>query len=202
MEAHESAAKAGKELMALLDYWPISAWLQVTNATTRPLVYVHLCHVWGYDGDDIGKKTVSAIIYKYLKQQMFLKAHVPTAFLSVKFMMTSSMLHKYIVGKKYKGGAPPGSRYRSKSEEWTKKQQDSEVNKGAGSSGVSTEDLPRGKGGGKKSGKKRDASEIRGDASKPKKKQDTQDDDDEEDDQDGGRPLRPPVTRRGIIIPK
>ena len=51
----------------------------------------HLCHVWGYDGDDIGKKTVSAIIYKYLKQQMFLKAHVPTAFLSVKFMMTSSI---------------------------------------------------------------------------------------------------------------
>ena len=44
-EAHESAAKAGKELMAVLDYLPISAWLQVANATTRPLVYVQVPEV-------------------------------------------------------------------------------------------------------------------------------------------------------------
>ena len=33
-EAHESPMKAGKELVALLDYFPISAWLQVADATT------------------------------------------------------------------------------------------------------------------------------------------------------------------------
>ena len=30
-EAHESAMKAGKELVALLGYFPISAWLQVAD---------------------------------------------------------------------------------------------------------------------------------------------------------------------------
>ena len=159
-EAHESAAKVGMELMALLDYLPIPQWLQVADAMTRPLVYVqvpevaeiineaharidktkpmegespieeiiteqnlpdmaHLQHVWGYDADDIGQKTIAAIIYKYLKEQMFLKTHVLTAFLSVKFAMTGSTLHKYIMGKKYKGGAALGSKYRSESEEWT-----------------------------------------------------------------------------------
>ena len=44
-EAHESAAKAGKELMALLDYFPISAWLQVADVTTRPLIYVQVPEV-------------------------------------------------------------------------------------------------------------------------------------------------------------
>ena len=122
-EAHESAAKAGRELMALLDYFPISAWLQVVDATTRPLIYVQvpevveivkqaqavidkkkpkegespikeiveeqnlpdimqLRHVWGYTKEDVGKKTVAAIIYKYLKERMFPKEHVTTAFLS------------------------------------------------------------------------------------------------------------------------
>ena len=33
-EAHESAMKAGKELVALLDYFLISAWLQVADTTT------------------------------------------------------------------------------------------------------------------------------------------------------------------------
>ena len=123
-KAHESAAKASKELMGLLDYLPLSAWLQVADATTRPLVYVQvpevveivkesqaliakkkprsgespiedivteqnlpdmmqLRHVWGYSRDDIGKKTVAAIIYKYLKEQMFPKAHVTMAFFSI-----------------------------------------------------------------------------------------------------------------------
>ena len=44
-EAHESAAKAGKELMALLEYFPILAWLQVADAMTRPLVYVQVLEV-------------------------------------------------------------------------------------------------------------------------------------------------------------
>ena len=44
-EAHESAAKAGKELMALLDYFPILAWLQVADVTTRPLIYVQVPEV-------------------------------------------------------------------------------------------------------------------------------------------------------------
>ena len=44
-EAHESAAKAGRELMALLEYFPISAWLQVADATTRPLVYIQVPEV-------------------------------------------------------------------------------------------------------------------------------------------------------------
>ena len=44
-EAHESAAKAGKELMGLLEYFPISAWLQVADTTTRPLVYVQVPEV-------------------------------------------------------------------------------------------------------------------------------------------------------------
>ena len=40
---------------------------------------------------------------------------------------------------KYKGGAPPGSKYkRSKLEEWTRKQ--SNINKGAGSSDAMTEE--------------------------------------------------------------
>ena len=63
---------------------------------------------------------------------MFPKVHVTTAFLSFKFAMTSSTLHKYIVGMKYKGGVTPSSKYKpSKSEEWTRKQSD--VNKGPNS---------------------------------------------------------------------
>ena len=100
--------------MALLEYFPILAWLQVADATTRPLVYVQvlevveivkqvlavidkkkpkegespikeiveeqnlpdmmlLRHMWGYGKDDVGKKTIAAIIYKYLKERMFPK---------------------------------------------------------------------------------------------------------------------------------
>ena len=44
-EAYESAAKAGRELMGLLEYFPISSWLQVADATTRPLVYVQVLEV-------------------------------------------------------------------------------------------------------------------------------------------------------------
>ena len=44
-EAHESAMKAGKELVALLDYFPILAWLQVADATTRPLIYMQVPEV-------------------------------------------------------------------------------------------------------------------------------------------------------------
>ena len=161
-EAHQSAAKADRELMALLEYFPISAWLQVVDGMTRPLVYVQvpdvveivkqvqavidkkklkegespikeiveeqnlsnmmlLRHVWGYGKDDVGKKTVAAIIYKYLKERMFPKEHVMTAFLSTKFATTSSTLHKYIVGRKYKGGAPPGKYRYDESEEWTRR---------------------------------------------------------------------------------
>ena len=106
-DAYESTAKAGRELMGLSEYFPISAWLQVVDTMTRLLVYVQvpevveiirpaqdvidkkkpkegespideiveeqnlpdmmlLSHVWGYGRDDVGKKTVSAIIYKYL----------------------------------------------------------------------------------------------------------------------------------------
>ena len=187
-EAYESAAKAGRELMGLLDYFPILAWLQVADAMTRPLVYVQvpevveivrqaqdvidkkkpkegespideiveeqnlpdmmlLSHVWGYGRDDVGKKTVSAIIYKYLKEQMFPKAHVTTAFLSVKFATTSSTLHKYIVRMKYRGGVPPGSKSRQgKSEEWTRKQREDDVNKDASGSGVTRQEVSKGKG--------------------------------------------------------
>ena len=122
-EAHESAMKAGKELVALLDYFPLSAWLQVAETTTRPLIYVQvrevvkmvkqaqdvidkkkpkegeapideiimeqnvpdmlqLKNIWGYGREDIGKKTVSAIIYKYLMERMIPKQHAPTNFLS------------------------------------------------------------------------------------------------------------------------
>ena len=44
-EAHKSAVKAGKELVALLDYFPILAWLQVADAMTRPPVYVQVPEV-------------------------------------------------------------------------------------------------------------------------------------------------------------
>ena len=44
-KAHESAAKAGKELMGLLEYFPISTWLKVADVTTRPLVYVQVPEV-------------------------------------------------------------------------------------------------------------------------------------------------------------
>ena len=73
---------------------------------------------WGYGKDDIGKKTVAAIIYKYLKEQMFPKAHVTTAYLAEKFDSESSTLHKYVVGMKYKGGAPLGTSYKA-SEDWS-----------------------------------------------------------------------------------
>ena len=80
-----------------------------------------LRHMWGYSKDNVGKKTVTAIIYKYLKERMFLKEHVMTAFLSMKFATTSSTLHKYIVGMKYKVGAPPGKYRYDESEEWTRR---------------------------------------------------------------------------------
>ena len=241
-EAHESAAKAGRALMRLLDYFPISAWLQVADAMTRPLVYVQvpevveivkqaqavinkkqlqerespideivieqklldmmlLRHIWGYGTDDVGKKMVLAIIYKYLKERMFPKVHVMTAFLSIKFTMTSSTLHKYIVGMKFKGGAQPGTKYRqAELEEWTGKQREDDKNKGASGSGTSKE-LQKGKGMGKKSGKMRDAAEICGDASKPKRKRHILDDDNDDEDEDHNRPLKAPVMAKGLIIP-
>ena len=250
-EAHESAAKAGKELGVLLEYFPISAWLQVADVTTRPLIYVQvpevkeiinqaqavidkkkpkegespireiveeqnlpnmllLKHVWGYNKEDIGKKTVSAIIYKYLKERMFSKEHVTTTFLATRFATTSSTLHKHIVGMKYKGGAQPEKYRYGESEEWTRKQttEDTETDKN------------KGKGVGKKSGKKRDAAEIPEETSKPRKrrKQDGDDDDggegtsrprrkrgrdeddDDEDDNNRDKPLKPPVTSKGLVI--
>ena len=59
----------------------------------------------GYGRDDVGKRMVATIIHKYLKELMFPKTHVATAFLSAKFTTTSSTLHKYIIGMKYKGGS-------------------------------------------------------------------------------------------------
>ena len=231
-EAHESAAKAGKESMALLEYFPISAWLQVADVMTRPLVYVQvpevveivkqaqvvidkkkpkegespikeiveeqnlpdmmlLRHMWGYDKDNVGKKTVAAIIYKYLKERMFLKEHVMTAFLSTKFATTSSTLHKYIVGMKYKCRAPPGKYRYEESGEWTRKQMEEDANKGARGSGTPTsQEKLKGKGVGKKSGKKRDAAEIHEETSKPKKKKKQVDDDDDDDQQGTSKPKR------------
>ena len=210
-EAHESAAKAGKELMAVLEYFPISAWLQVADATTRSLVYMQVPEVveivkeaqvvidrkkpregemaihkivieqnlpdmrnlkqeWGYGKNDIGKKTVAAIIYKYLKERMFPKAHVTTVYLAKKFASKSSTCYKYVVGMKYKGGASLGTSYKA-SEDWSARQQEEpDANEGAGSSGLTQEDLSKSKGAGKKTSKKRDTAEIRGDSSKPKKK--------------------------------
>ena len=126
-----------------------------------------LRHVWGYGKDDVGKKTVAAIIYKYLKERMFLKEHVTTAFLSMKFATTSSTLHKYIVGMKYKGGAPPGKYRYDKSEEWTRRRMEEDTTREASGSGIMSQEKPKGKGVGKKSGKKRDAVEIREETSKP-----------------------------------
>ena len=238
-EAHKSAVKAGKELVALLDYFPILAWLQVADAMTRPLIYVQvpevveivkqaqdvidkkkpkegeapideiimeqnvpdmlqLKNVWGYGREDIGKKTVSAIIYKYLMERMIPKQHIPTNFLSKQFATTESTLHKYIVGTKYKGGAQMGKFKISESEEWTHKQKECEddVNKGASSSGMKSTEKPKGKGIGKKSGKSRDAAEIRDDTSKPKKKRRIEDVDDKEDEEeeDRDKPRKKPVT--------
>ena len=78
---------------------------------------MQLKHVWGYGREDIGKKTVSAIIYKYLMERMMPKQHVPTHFLSKRFATTESTLHKYIVGTKYKGGVQMGKYKPSESEE-------------------------------------------------------------------------------------
>ena len=226
--------------MALLDYFPISAWFQVADAMTKPLIYVQvpevveivkqvqsvidkkkpkegespiqeivveqnlpdmmlLRHVWGYGRDDVGKKTVSAIIYKYLKERMFPKEHVTTAFLSQKFATTSSTLHKYIVGMKYKGGVPPGKYRQEESEKWTRKQGEDDTNKGASGSDATGQEKPKGKGVGKKSGKKRDAAEICEETSKPKMKRREADDDDDEDEV-CNRPLKPPVMAKGLII--
>ena len=236
--------KAGKELEALLDYFPISAWLQVADATTRPLVYVQvpevveivkqaqdvidkkkpkegeapideimeqnipdmlqLKNVWGYGREDVSKKTVSAIIYKYLMERMIPEQHVPMVFLSKQFTTTESTLHKYIVGTKYKGGAHTGKFKISELEEWTCKQKEREdnVNKGASVSGTKDTGKPKGKGIGKKSGKSRNAAEIRDNTSKPKKRKQREDVDDEEDEEeeDHDKPRKKPVTARGIVI--
>ena len=181
-----------------------------------------LRHMWGYGKDDVGKKTIAAIIYKYLKERMFLKEHVTTTFLSTKFATTSSTLHKYIVGMKYKGGAPPGKYRYEELEEWTRRQTEEDANKGASGSGTTTsQEKPKAKGVGKKSGKKRDAAEIREETSKPKKKRKQDDDDDDDnqpgtskpkkkrrevyddddkEDEDRDRPLKAPVTARGLVI--
>ena len=68
---------------------------------------------------------------------------------------------------------------------WTRKQKEREddVNKGASSSGTKGTEKPKGKGVGKKSGKSRDAAEIRNDPSKPKKKRQIVDVDDDEDEE-------------------
>ena len=142
------------------------------------------------------------IIYKYLKEQMFPKAHVTTTFLSVKFATTSSTLHKYIIGMKYKGGVPPGTKYRQgESEEWTNKQREDNINRGACGSGTTSQEPEKGKGAGKKTRKTRDAAEIWDDTSKPKKKRRIVDDDDDDEDEDRDRPLKAPVTAKGLIIP-
>ena len=181
---------------------------------------MQLRHVWGYTEEDVGKKTVAAIIYKYLKERMFPKEHVMTTFLSRKFATIGSTLHKYIVRMKYKGGAPPGKYRYKESEEWTKKQQEADTNKGATGTSATSQEKPKGKGVGKKSGKKRDAAEIREETSKPRRKRKDVDDDDdnqpgtskskkkrrevddeeEEEKEDCDRPLKPPVTARGLVI--
>ena len=44
-EAYKSAVKAGKKLMGLLDYLPLSVWLEVVDTMTRPLVFVQVPEV-------------------------------------------------------------------------------------------------------------------------------------------------------------
>ena len=132
---------------------------------------------------------------------MFLKVHVTTAFLFIKFATTSSTLHKYIVRMKYRGGAPPGSKsQQGESEEWTRKQREDDVNKDASGSGITRQEVSKGKGAGKKRRKKRDAAEIREDTSKPRKKRKIIDDEDNDDDEDRDRPLKAPVTGKGLVI--
>ena len=96
-------------------------------------------------------------------ERMIPKKHVPTNFLSKQFATTESMLHKYIVGTKYKGGTQMGKFKISESEEWTRKQKEREddVNKGASGSGTKGTEKPKGKGVRKKLGKSRDVAEIR-----------------------------------------
>ena len=76
------------------------------------------------------------------------------------------------------------------------------MNKGASVSGMKDTEKPKGKGIRKKSGKSRDAAEIRDDTSKPKKKRRIVEVDDEEDEEeeDCNKPWKKPVTARGIII--
>ena len=89
----------------------------------------------------------------------------------------------------------------SESEEWTRKQKECEddVNKGASGSGTKGTEKPKGKGVRKKSGKSRDAAEIRDNTSKPKKKSRIVDVDDEEE-EDHNKPQKKSVTARGIVI--
>ena len=131
---------------------------------------------------------------------MFLKAHVTTAYLTNKFSAKGSTLHKYIVGMKYKIGGASGTTYKT-SEEWMARQQKEAEDVGeAGGLSLTQEDLPASRGTGKKSGKKRDAAEIRGDSSKPKKKSKDNDNKDVDEDEDRNKPSKAPVTRRGIVI--
>ena len=43
---------------------------------------LQLKNMWGYGREDVGKKTVSAIIYMYLMERMIPEQHVPMVFLS------------------------------------------------------------------------------------------------------------------------
>ena len=66
-------------------------------------------------------------------------------------------------------------------------------------SGTTSQEAEKGKGAGKKTRKTRNAAEILDDTSKPKMKRRIVDDDDEDEDRD--RPLKAPVTAKGLIIP-
>ena len=102
---------------------------------------------------------------------------------------------------KYRGGAPPGSKSRQgESEEWTRKQREDDVNKDASGSGITRQEVSKGKGARKKTGKKRNMAEIHGDPSKARKKRRIIDDDDNDDDKDHDRPLKAPVMGKGLVI--
>ena len=71
------------------------------------------------------------------------------------------------------------------------------MNKEASGSGITRQEVSKGKGARKKTGKKREAAEICADTSKPRKKRRIIDDDDDE---DRDRLLKVPVMGKGLVI--
>ena len=150
---------------------------------------------WEFNAEGKATRMLAAIITRYIHERINKDtAKVLSAkTLHEKFGIAESSLGKVISGRQYKGGKEIGEYVPD--EEQIKIEDDIELEHAEGTSGM--EPVLK-KGSGKKTGKKREASEIRKDQQKKKARKD---DDDDDDDKVGKLPLKPAVTAgRGPVI--